>query len=336
MFKEVIKKVISRTNLTEEESYNIMLGIMNGELTQVQIASFITALRMKGETVEEITGCARAMRNKAEVIKPKVDYYVDTCGTGGDGSNTFNISTAVSFLLATAGVYVAKHGNRSISSMCGSSDILQELGINIMLEPEMVKKCIEEVKIGFMFAPNFHKSMKYAAGPRKELGIRSVFNILGPLTNPALANGQIMGVFDGELTNTLANVLNKLGVEKAMVVHGNDGLDEITTVTNTKVSEVKDNKVINYEINPLDYGIELAKSEDLVGGDSSENKEILLNIFKGEKGPKRDIVILNSAAGLYVAKKVENLKQGIELANEVLDSKKVLEKIDEMSKFTNK
>ena len=291
MLKEAIAKLIEGKNLNEDEAISSLDCIMSGKATDAQIGSFITALRIKGETIEEVTGCAKVMREKAYKINPKIDYYIDTCGTGGDGSNTFNISTATAFVAAAGGVPVAKHGNRSVSSKSGSADVLESLGINIDVPPETAKECIEKVGIGFMFAPHFHKSMKYAAGPRKELGVRTIFNILGPLTNPANAKGQVLGVFDEKLTEPVANVLLNLGVEKAMVIHGLDGMDEITTTTRTKVSEVRDGSIINYYIDPEEYGFSLAKKEELLGGEAKENADIICSIFNGEKGKKRYSII---------------------------------------------
>lgn len=335
MLRKAISKLIEGKNLSEAEIVEALSCIMEGKATQAQIGSFITALRIKGETTEEITGCAKVMREKAERISPNVEYYIDTCGTGGDGTNTFNISTAVAFVAAAGGVAVAKHGNRSVSSRSGSADVLEVLGANIDLNPMQVKECIEQVGIGFMFAPAFHKSMKYAAGPRKELGIRTVFNILGPLTNPANAKGQLLGVFSEKLTEPVANVLLNLGIERAMVIHGRDGMDEITTTTSTKVSEVRNNEVVNYELNPEKYGFKLASKEDLTGKDAEENAKIILGIFNGEKGPKRDIVVLNSAAALYVGKVASCIEEGIEIAQEIIDSKKALKKLNEFVDMTN-
>ncbi|AUG57457.1 anthranilate phosphoribosyltransferase [Acetivibrio saccincola] len=333
MLKEAIAKLVEGKNLNEEEAISSLDCIMSGKATDAQIGSFITALRIKGETIEEITGCAKVMREKAYRINPEVGYYIDTCGTGGDGSNTFNISTATAFVAAAGGVAVAKHGNRSVSSRSGSADVLESLGINIEIPPEMVKDCIEKVGIGFMFAPHFHKSMRYAAGPRKELGIRTIFNILGPLTNPANAKGQVLGVFDERLTEPVANVLLNLGVEKAMVIHGLDGMDEITTTTRTKVSEVRDGSIINYYIDPEEYGFSLAEKEELIGGDAKENADIIYSIFNGEKGKKRDIILLNSAAALYVGKVAKTIKEGIEMAAEIIDSKKAMEKVYELKNY---
>lgn len=333
--KDILRKIVDGKDLTETEIMNSMNYIMEGRATQVQIGSFITGLYMKGVTIDEITGCARIMRKKASTIRPKVDYCIDTCGTGGDNANTFNISTATSIITAACGVKVAKHGNRSVSSKCGSADVLEKLGINIFLTPNQVKMCIENIGIGFMFAPAFHKSMKYAAGPRKDLGLRTIFNILGPLTNPANANGQILGVFSSSLTESIAQVLNNLGVERAVVVHGEDGLDEITTTGETFVSEVVNGKVKNYKINPEKYGMKTASKRDLLGGVAEYNAEIIKAILDGEKGPKRDIVVLNTAAALYVGKKVENIKEGVKLAKNIIDSGIAKQKLNEFSEYTN-
>ena len=281
MLKKAIQKIVEGRSLTEEEAMGAMNCIMAGEATQAQIGSFMTALRLKGETIEEITGCAKAMREKADRISPEVGYSIDTCGTGGDGSNTFNISTAAAIVAAAAGVTVAKHGNRSVSSRSGSADVLEALGVNISLSPGQVKECIEKIGIGFMFAPTFHKSMKHAAGPRKELGFRTIFNMLGPLTNPAGVKGQVLGVFHHSLTATIANVLLKLNIERAMVIHGMDGLDEISTAAPTKVCEIKDGEVLHYEINPEELGLRRASKEELAGGDAQANAMIINSIFEG-------------------------------------------------------
>lgn len=336
MLRNVIQKLVEGKNLSEEEIIGAFNCIMDGNATQAQIGSFMTALRIKGETIEEITGCARVMREKADRINPSLDYYIDTCGTGGDGTNTFNISTAAAFVAAAGGVPVAKHGNRSVSSKSGSADVLEGLGININLTPAQVQSCIEDVGIGFLFAPTFHKSMKHAAGPRKELGIRTVFNILGPLTNPANAKGQVLGVFNKNLTEAVAKVLLNLGVERAMVIHGLDGMDEITTTTSTLVSEVKDGRVMTYEINPENYNFRLSSKADLNGGDYKDNSEIILSIFSGKlDGPKKDILLLNSAAALYVGKKASSLEEGIEMAEEIIDSGRALQKLNELREYTN-
>lgn len=335
MLQKAIQKLVDGRNLTEKEIMDAMDCIMEGNATQAQIGGFITALRIKGETIEEITGCARIMRAKAERITPEVGYFIDTCGTGGDGGNTFNISTAAAFIAAAGGVAVAKHGNRSVSSKSGSADVLEALGVNIDLAPEQVRECIEKVGIGFMFAPAFHKSMKQAAAPRRELGIRSVFNMLGPLTNPAGARGQVLGVFDQRMVEPVANVLLNLGIERAMVIHGRDGLDEITTTDMTFVSEVRDGIVMNYTISPEEYGMKRSRKENIAGGDAAENAEIIWRIFNGEKGPGRDIVLFNAAAALYVGKAVKDIEEGLRLSAEIVDSGKALAKLIEFSQFTN-
>ena len=333
MLGEIIKKISMKEDLSEQEAQYGINKIMAGEVNPAQIGGFLMGLRMKGETIDEITGCARAMRDNAIHVKLDSDYAIDTCGTGGDGGKTFNVSTAVAIITATAGIRVAKHGNRAVSSKSGSADVLNELGFNIDLEPEKVKRCIDEACMGFLFAPRYHIAMKNVAGVRKELGIRTIFNILGPLTNPAFVKGQVIGVYGKNLTRPMAEVLLKLGCEKAMVVHGNDGLDEITTTTTTIVSEVKDDKVIDYVIEPQDFNIPLSAGEEIVGGDAKQNAQIILNILKGEKGPKRDIVVLNSGAALYVGKAVTDMHEGVELAKELIDSGKAYTKFNELLEF---
>lgn len=333
--KEVLQKLILRENLDESEVMEVMNRIMDGSATQAQIAGFLTALRSKGETVEEITGCARVMREKAERIHPAVEYCIDTCGTGGDGSNTFNISTAAAFVAAAGGTAVAKHGNRAMSSRSGSADVLEALGVNIMLAPEQVKACIEQAGIGFMFAQSFHKSMKHAAGARKELGIKTVFNILGPLTNPAGAKGQVLGVFDEKLTEIMASVLRNLGAERALVVHGMDGMDEISTAAFTKVTELKDGTVKTYYLNAANYGMAGPAGAELTGGDASENAGVIRSILAGERGPRRDIVLINAAAALYTGKCTDNLAEGVRLAADMIDTGKAGKKLDELVELTN-
>ena len=335
MVREAIAKLVEGKNLSEDEIVAALNCIMEGEATPAQIGSFITALRIKGETIEEITGCAKVMRQKADRITVDKDYFIDIVGTGGGCSYTFNISTAAAFVTAAGGVTVAKHGNRSVSSKSGSADVLESLGVNISLEPQKVKECIEKIGIGFMFAQTFHKSMKYAAGPRRELGIRTIFNILGPLTNPASAKGQLLGVFNEKLTEPLAHVLSNLGVENAMVVYGMDGMDEISLSAQTKVSELKNGKVDNYFLNPEDYGLKMVNKEELVGGDSKENAKIILSILNGDRGPKRDIVVLNAAAALYVGRATKDLQSGIAMAEELIDSGKALNKLNELKELSN-
>ncbi|NSW90991.1 MAG: anthranilate phosphoribosyltransferase [Firmicutes bacterium] len=334
MLKYAIQKLIDKRNLEETEIMDAMDHIMEGRATQAQIGSFLTALRLKGETIEEITGCARVMRDKAYRINPRVSFSIDTCGTGGDGSNTFNISTASAFVAAAAGIPVAKHGNRSVSSKSGSADVLEALGIDITISANEVEESIEKVGIGFMFAPMFHKSMKHAAGPRKELGFRTIFNILGPLTNPANVKGQVVGVFSKELTRPIAEVLLKLGIERAMVIHGLDGLDEISLGHETLVSEVKEGIIRNYVINPEMFGLKRIDKTEVTGGSSEDNAKIIMSLFRGEKGPKRDVVLINSAAALCVGGAVNTLAEGIELAAWLIDSGMALRKLEELRDFT--
>lgn len=336
MIVEAIKKVVEKQNLTSTEAATVMEEIMGGQATDAQIASLITALRMKGETVDEITGFAQVMRSKATRIRPHQTELLDTCGTGGDISYTFNISTATAFVAAGAGVRVAKHGNRSVSSQCGSADVMEALGVKIELTPELVEACIDEVGIGFMFAPLLHQAMKYAIGPRKEIGIRTVFNILGPLTNPAQATSQILGVFNPALTETMAQVLGDLGVKHALVVHGAGGLDELSTMGENKISEWANGGVKTYSLQPLDLGLPLVTLNDLKGGTTKENAQIIRVILSGEKGPKRDIVLLNSAAALIAADKAGDFKEGIAMAAQSIDSGAALEKLDKLIEFSNK
>lgn len=327
--KQFINKLVEGKDLNREEAEEAMKTIMSGNATQAQIGAFLTALRMKGETIEEISACAKIMREFAERINPKVDgTLVDTCGTGGDKVKTFNISTISALVVAGADIPIAKHGNRSVTSKAGSADVLEALGVKIDLPPKDVERCIEKTGIGFMFAPVFHKAMKHAIGPRKEMGIRTVFNVLGPLTNPASAKAQVLGVFDAGLTEKLANVLKNLGVERALVVHGLEGLDEISTMGQTKISELNGSEVRTYKIEPEDFGFKRAQITELSGGNAKYNARIVVDLLKnGEKGAKRDIVVLNAAAGIYVGGKATSIREGIELANESIDSGKAYEKL---------
>lgn len=333
--KKHIEKLISKIDLTEEEMVEAMNAIMSGEVSEIEIASFLTALKMKGETIAEITGGARVMRAKASPINIKHEYAVDTCGTGGDGLHTFNISTTVAIILAAAGVPVAKHGNRSVSSKSGSADVLEALGVNITLTPQQVGECVDKINLGFMFAPTFHGAMRYAGPVRRALGFRTIFNMLGPLTNPAAAKGQVLGVYSEELTNVFAEVLKNLGTERALVVHGLDGLDEISISTKTKVSELKDGEIKNYYIEPEDFGISKAPLEEIKGGEAAENAQILKDLLEGKiKGAKYDIVLLNAGAALYIGKKVESIKDGITLAKELIDSGTAYKKLEELIEIT--
>jgi anthranilate phosphoribosyltransferase len=333
--QEAIGKLVERIDLTEAEAEEAMKCIMSGAATQAQIGSFLTALRMKGETVEEITAFARVMREFATRISPKVDdLLVDTCGTGGDRIKTFNISTAAMFVAAGAGVCIAKHGNRSVTSKAGSADVVEALGVRIDLPPEEVERCIESVGIGFMFAPRFHAAMKHAIGPRREMGIRTVFNILGPLTNPACAQAQVMGVYDIGLTEKLAQVLGKLGCERAMVVHGVEGLDEISTLGGTQISELSDGKVRTYTIFPEEFGLDRADPETIAGKELGENVRMMLSVLKGERGPRRDIVLLNAAAAIVVGGKADGLHEGISIAGKSIDSGRAYEKLVQLVEAT--
>ncbi len=334
MLREAIARVVEGENLSQEEAKAAMGTIMSGEATPSQIGAFITAMRMKGETVEEITGCAQAMREHAFSIRPNVEMLVDTCGTGGDGANTFNISTAAAFVVAGSGVTVAKHGNRSVSSKCGSADVLEALGVSIDLDPARVETCIEEIGIGFLFAPQFHASMKHAAGPRKEVGIRTLFNVLGPLTNPASAHVQVVGVYDAALTHTLAEVLGRLGVRQAFVVHGLDKLDEISISGPTQISHLQSGRVETYEFHPGDVGIKTAPADAVRGGDAQGNAEQIRHILQGAVGPQRDIVVLNAAAALVVAGRAADLREGTQLASASIDSGDALRKLNLLIKYT--
>ena len=335
MIREAISKVVDGEDLSREEAVTTMTEIMSGDATPAQIACFITALRLKGETVDEITGCASAMREKVTRIEAKADLLVDTCGTGGDGAHTFNISTTAALVAAGAGLHIAKHGNRSVSSRSGSADVLKALGVNIEADAATVARCVDEVGIGFLFAPMLHPAMKYAIGPRREIGIRTIFNILGPLTNPAGAQVQVLGVYDAGLTGTLANVLKNLGSQHVFVVHGSDGLDEITITGKTYVSELVDGQVRSFVIDPEDFGISKADMSGLVGGTAEENAQMTLDILRGEEGPRRDIVLLNSAAAIVAGGKAANLIEGIQVAAESIDSGKAMEKLELLKKASN-
>ena len=336
MIKEVISKVIAGEDLAGDEAYNVMNEIMEGQATDAQIAAFVIALRLKGETVDEITGFTRVMREKATRINHKAENVVDTCGTGGDGTHTFNISTAAAIISAAAGATVAKHGNRSVSSSCGSADVLKELGVNIEIEKEKVEECIDAVGIGFLFAPLLHKAMKYAIGPRREIGIRTVFNILGPLTNPAGAKAQLLGVYDEALTETMAAVLGNLGSTHVFVVHGRDGLDEISITSPTKVSELKDGAISNYTIEPEDFDLPMADLESIKGGDPAANAKIVKDVLSGVPGPRRDIAVLNAAAVLTAADIAGGIAEGIKTAQEAINSGKAAEKLQALIEFTQK
>jgi len=326
--REAIGRVVAGQDLSEAEAEAVMGQIMAGEATPAQIGAFLTALRLKGETVAEITGCARAMRAHATPVHPQRQDLVDTCGTGGDRTGTFNISTTAAFVVAGAGLGVAKHGNRSVSSRSGSADVLEALGVNLELTPEQVARCIDQVGIGFLFAPHLHPAMKHAIGPRREMGVRTIFNILGPLTNPAGAQRQLMGVYDPNLTSVLAQVLGGLGVQTAFVVHGADGLDELSTTGINRVSYLREGWVKDFSLDPAELGLPEARVKDLRGGTAEENAEITRAVLSGEQGPRRDVVLLNAAAALVVGGGVENMEEGLKRAAEAIDSGAALEKLE--------
>ncbi len=333
--RSAIGKLVERKNLNDDEAAGAMKDIMSGEATPAQIGAFLAALRMKGETVDEITALAKVMRDFAIKIDPKAgDELVDTCGTGGDKIKTFNISTAAMFAAAGAGIKIAKHGNRSVTGKAGSADIMEALGAKIDLQPAEVQRCIESVGIGFMFAPVFHVAMKHAALPRWEIGISSVFNLLGPLTNPAGTRAQVIGVYGSKLTEKVAHVLDNLGCRRAMVVHGMDGLDEISTLGETKISELDNGKIRTYSVSPEDFKIERAKPDSIAGKGLDGNLRILLQVLRGKPGPCRDIVLLNAAAAIVVGGKARDLQEGIALAARAIDSGQAYEKAAQLVQCT--
>lgn len=335
MLKQYIKKVVEGHNLTREEAGLAMDNIMQGNATPSQIAALLVALHTKVESIEEITGFAEKMREHATKIFPRTEGLVDTCGTGGDHAGTFNISTIAAIVAAAAGVPIAKHGNRSVSSRCGSADILEALGVKVDLEPKKVEASIDQVGFGFIFAPNFHKAMRFAMPTRKEIGISTVFNILGPLTNPAGAKFQLLGVFHEELTDIMAAVLKNLGTEEAMIVHGAGGLDEISISEKTKVSHLKKGRIENYFIRPEDLGLLRAGPEEVSGGSAEENAETAIRLLRGEeKGGRLGIVLLNAAAAILVGGRAKELKDGLRAAKEALDSGAAYRKLEELIKFT--
>jgi anthranilate phosphoribosyltransferase len=348
MIKNAISKVVLQQDLVETEMIEVMNQIMGGEATQAQVGAFITALRMKGETIEEITGAARVMRDHAtpirvgkaldidrEEINQDRETILDTCGTGGSGTKSFNISTTVAFVVSACGVKVAKHGNRSISSACGSADVLEALGVNLNVTPEQVESCINEVGIGFLFAPALHGAMKHAIGPRREIGIRTIFNILGPLTNPAGADRQVLGVYDEKLVEVLAKVLVKLGCQRGFVVHGQDGMDEITLTGPTRVAEINEGQVTLSTIEPEDFGLRRCLLSDLQGGDAEENAAIVRDVLAGAEGPKRDVVLLNAAYAMVAAGIAENVDAGLQKARNMIDEGLAKAKLEGLVNLTN-
>lgn len=334
MFTENLSRIVNRKNLNEEQMSQMITEIFSGNVTDSQIGAMMAALATKGETFEELAGAARAMRRKALRIQTSADTVIDTCGTGGDGAHTFNISTTTSFVVAACGVTVAKHGNRSVSSQCGSADLLETLGVKLDTPPEIVEEAVLDIGIGFLFAPLYHGAMRYAAKARKEVGLRSIFNMLGPLTNPAGANCQLLGVYAPELTEMFAHALQLLGAKRAFVVHGHDGLDEISVCAPTRVSELKDGLIRTYDISPEQFFSELAEPADLLGGNPEENAQITRNILNGEMGPKRNVVLINAAAALVAAGKAEDLGQGIRMAETAIDEGAASQKMEALIKFS--
>jgi anthranilate phosphoribosyltransferase len=336
MIREAIEILVEGKNLKEAEMMGVMEEVMSGSATPAQIAAFITALRIKGETVEEVTGAARIMRQKATRLDARSSIVVDTCGTGGDKLNTFNISTTTAFVAAAAGITVAKHGNRAVSSGCGSADVLEALGVNINTGPEIVEECLQETGIGFLFAPLLHGAMKYAIGPRREIGIRTIFNMLGPLTNPAGATCQLIGVYAPQLTEMFAGVLKNLGAKRAFVVHGADGMDEATVTGETRVSELKNGLISTYNIDPLEIFGETYNLNDLAGGTPAENAEITKKVLNGKDGACRKIVLLNAALAIMAGEKATDIREGIALAADCIDSGAAARKLEEFINATKR
>lgn len=335
MIREAIDKAVNKIDLLEAEMMAVMEKIMGGEATAAQIGALITALRMKGETVEEVTGAARIMRQKATRVNACATTIVDTCGTGGDRLNTFNISTTTAFVVSAAGLVVAKHGNRAVSSGCGSADVLEALGVNIGINQEIVEECIQQIGIGFLFAPKLHSAMKYTIGPRREIGIRTIFNMLGPLTNPAAATAQLLGVYDPKLTEMFAEVLKNMGAKKAFVVHGSDGLDEVTVTGHTRVSSLNDGIISTYNINPKDYVDKTYSLEDLRGGDPSINAQITRDVLSGKSGACRDVVLMNAALAIVAGEKAADIKEGIRIAADCIDSGQAVKKLQALIEISN-
>lgn len=335
MIKEAIAKVVNHEDLNEPQMMEVMDEVMEGKATPAQIAAFITGLRIKGETVDEVTGAARIMRRKATRIDARSPIIVDTCGTGGDGMKTFNISTTAAFVVAAAGLTVAKHGNRAVSSNCGSADVLEALGVKIDAQPEIVEECIHQIGIGFLFAPKLHGAMKYAIGPRREIGIRTIFNMLGPLTNPAGATSQLIGVYDPRLTEMFAGVLKNLGTKTAFVVHGLDGLDEATVTGKTRVTELKNGLINTYDIDQASFFGDIFPGDALLGGDASVNAEITKSVLTGNSGACRNIVLLNAALAIITGEMAKTIKEGIEIAKECIDSGAAIKKLQALIELSN-
>ncbi|MGH7418278.1 MAG: anthranilate phosphoribosyltransferase [Candidatus Rokuibacteriota bacterium] len=329
MIREAIRAVADHQTLSEQDAWAAMGEIMDGQATPSQIAAFITALRMRGEIVDEIAGFARAMRERALRVIPRVDRLVDVVGTGGDRVSTFNVSTTAAFVVAGAGGYVAKHGNRAVSRQSGAADVLEALGVNIGVAPDVVQRCIEDIGIGFLFAPIYHAAMKHAAGPRKEIGIRTVFNILGPLANPAGASSLLVGTYDPALVRVMAEVLGELGVRRALVVHG-DGMDEVSTLGPTQTAELRDGRVRLSVIEPATLNLASPPPEAIAGGTPQQNAETTLSVLRGDAGPARDLVAVNAAAALVAAELADDLAEGIALAGRAIDSRAAYEKLEQL------
>jgi anthranilate phosphoribosyltransferase len=334
--KLAIRKAVEGESLEADEAQSVCEQILKGDVTPAQIGALIVALRMKGETASEILGFARAMRRAAQGIDTKHDTVVDTCGTGGDGLGTFNVSTAAAFVAAAGGAAVAKHGNRSVSSQCGSADVLTELGVKVDCPREVSQRCLDEIGICFLFAPQYHGAMKHAAGPRREIGVRTIFNMVGPLTNPAGAKHQVLGVYSEGIMDALAQALQQLGCQHALIVHSSDGHDELTVTTLTHVVEVKPDSIREYNVSPNRLGLKVAPFEELLGGDAAENAKIILGILKGEDtGARAEMVAANAGAALYVAGLAETLTEGVEKALGIIKSGKALEKLERLKALTN-
>ena len=331
-----LEKVIAKEDLRQEEMEQVITLIMEGKATPAQIAGFLIALRSKGETVTEITGAARVMRKKAARVKTRRRGLVDLCGTGGDGLNTFNISTTAAFVVAGAGLPVAKHGNRSVSSSCGSADVLEELGVNLDLSPEAVGYCLDKIGLGFLYAPVFHRAMKHAVKPRQELGVRTIFNLLGPLTNPAEAEYQLLGVYEEKLTAPLARVLKNLGVRGALVVHGLEGMDEISISNKTKITVLRNGEITDSCLDPGELGLSAAGLEEIAAGDAAENAAAVREVLSGKEGPRRDIVLLNAAGALFAAGRVQDFPQGLKLASRIIDEGLAYKKLQQLIDLSGK
>lgn len=336
MIQEALKKVIAGDDLTRDQAYTVMEEIMEGKATPAQIGAFLVAEKLKGETYQEVAGFAHAMLDKATVIETQYENAIDMCGTGGDGAGSFNISTIASFVVAAGGVPVAKHGNRSVSSQCGSADVLEKLGVKIDISAEKIARCLDEIGIGFLFAPGLHRAMKHASAPRRELGVRTVFNILGPIVNPAKVKRQVLGVFDEKLTRLMAKVLRELGSEHVLIVHSEDGLDEVSIYAPTQAVELKDGEITERRLLPEDFGLSAPSQNGISGGTPGDNARIALDVLSGKPGAARDIVVANSACGLFVGGAAKDFVEAATLARQCLDSGAAMEKMNSLQTLTNR